>query len=103
MWDEHLNRNDPRILDKIAVRREDFPTMTKSDRAEKHVDGRIGYTVSAAQITDARRFLVVGGIESHVRKSAQVIADAPELRLFTDPTQHLLTYDTQQSNVTLPH
>ena len=103
MWNERLDRNDARVLDKTAVRRKDSPAMTKRDRAEKHVDRGISDTTSPAQIADARRLLIVSGIESHVGESAKVIADAPELRLFANTGQHLLAYDTQQANVALPH
>src|SRR5271166_4500054 len=89
-------------MNKIAVGREDFPTVAKRDSTEQHVHGRVGDPMLSAFVTDSGRFLVVRGIELHVWEAAKVLANPAKLRLIANAGKYFLPCGPKQLDPALP-
>ena len=75
---EETDLEDVPVMGEVAIGTEDFPIMTKCDRADEHIYWRGGDACAAALIRGARGFLVVHSCHWSIGKISKEVTKPSE-------------------------
>jgi len=88
-------------MSEVVIGGEDFPIVTKCDRANQHICWSRGNACPAALIGGARRFLVVHSGHRGIGKISKEVAKPSELGFFPQTRKQLLAHRAKQLHTAL--